>query len=68
MDAADVTGIRGEDDGQMSLDDRGYSSLEIAEKSGGDTDAAKPDMSVEARQAVDATTESDADKTEESED
>ena len=62
-----LTGDRKEDEGQRSLDDRGYSSLEIADKSEGDTDAAKPDLSETARQAIDAETDPDADKTEDGE-
>lgn len=42
-----------EDEGQRSLEDSGYSSLEIGERSGGDTDAAKPDFSA-SRDALDA--------------
>ena len=62
IDISEIDGGRKEDEGTKSLDDRGYSSLEIAEKSGGDTDAARPDMSAEARQAMDAeTTDPDVD-------
>ena len=59
VDMAEIDGAAAEDEGQRSLDDRGYSSLEIAEKSGGETDAAKPDMSAEAREALDAETDPD---------
>ena len=52
-DLSDIKGIGTDDEGIMSLDDRGYSSLEIAEKSEGDTDAAKPDYSAQMRDDVD---------------
>ena len=62
VDISEIDGGRREDEGTKSLDERGYSSLEIAEKSGGDTDAARPDMSAEAREAMDADTDPDVDK------